>query len=127
MSEDNLVEVGPDGVLTDIAAALEMACSSGFNADEAVGVVSNVCARCGTQSLGHSNVILMDINDDGHQYRCFSCYSDKRKDDPEDTRAWRKRDGDWGDQELPKHPWKRDRGTTKLAHISRYRGIIRRP
>ena len=46
MSTDNQVlEVGPDGELVDITAALAMACTTGFDAAEVLAAVSFACAE----------------------------------------------------------------------------------
>ena len=62
-------------------------------------------------TLGHSNAILMDVDESGvHQYCFFMCYSKKCKDDPDDNRARRKSDTDWEDKELSINQWRKDKG-----------------
>ena len=52
MSTDHQVlEVGQNGELVDITAALTMACTTGFVAAEALAAVSFTCAECGAQKV----------------------------------------------------------------------------
>ena len=69
MSTDNQVlEVGPDGNLLDITTALAMACTTGFDAAEALAAASFTCAECGAQKVGMSNYILMKVTREQHMY-----------------------------------------------------------
>ena len=120
MSDDNVViEVGPDGSMVDITAAKTMACTTGFNAEEALAAVSHTCVLCSEQKIGISSVILMDVTAEGHRHWCRQCYSKSCKDDPRDARAWRKKDGEETDTELPKNSGRRTGATTRTARTSR--------
>jgi hypothetical protein len=66
----------------------------GFDAQEALGAVSHVCAVCKKLPIGAPTVILMDVQDGSHTWWCRRGYSDKIRDDSEDNRAGRKKDGE---------------------------------
>ena len=62
MSTDHQVlEVGPNGEMVDITVALAMACTTGFDAAEALDAVSFTCAVCDLQAIGSSKFILMAV------------------------------------------------------------------
>ncbi len=62
MSEDKaVIEIQKDGTGIDLTAALSMACTTGFNAAEALAAVSHTCELCEAPCVGVSCVILMCV------------------------------------------------------------------
>jgi hypothetical protein len=108
MSTDKgVVEMRPNGDCVNLTAALSIAWASMRR--RPLGAVSHVCAVCKKLPIGAPTVILMDVQDGSHTWWCRRCYSDKIKDDPEDNRAGRKKDGELDDVGLPKNQWQRDK------------------
>ena len=87
-----------------------MACTSGFNAAEALAAISHKCRPRGESCVGISRVILMDVLYEGAVYWCRQCYSDNCKSDPDDTRARWAGPGETEDTELPLNQRKKDKG-----------------
>mgnify|MGYP000025575499 CR=1 FL=1 len=111
MSDDHtVIEIQPDGMAVDLTAAMAMACTAGFNADEALQAVSHTCVLCNEPKIGVSTVILLDVFEEAHVYWCRQCYSNSCRDNPQDPLARRKADGEEKDVELPLNQWKKDKG-----------------
>ncbi len=96
-----------------------MACTTGFDADEALAPLSHKRDLCGESFVGISCMILMNVAAAGHTWWCRQCYSGDCKDNPEDKRAWRKKDGDMEDTELLGTSGGGTRVTTRTARASR--------
>jgi hypothetical protein len=123
MSDDRaVIEIQEDGTAVDLTAALAMACTTGFNVEEALIAVSHTCNLCGMAFVGISCVIPMDAADVGQQWWCRQPYSNSCKDNHEDTRAWRKKDGEKGDMEIPTSQWRRDMGRQRGPPAPRVEG-----